>query len=74
MLAHRRGEADQFVRALALHGEADEQAGDLGRRGFPAHDRGHGRRGLSLGEVFVTTEPFDEFGEHHASSRKFLRS
>ena len=44
--AHRAREADDLRRPLAFHREADQQAGDLRRRGAPFHDLAPSRRPL----------------------------
>ena len=67
-------EADELVGPFALHRQADQQPGNLCRRSLPAHDHGHCRRRLRLRQILVPTESFDQLGEHHLSSRKFLRS
>ena len=56
---HLLGQAPHLVDALALGAQPDEKARDLGGRGLPAHDLGHGPLGRR--PVEVTTG--DEVGE-----------
>jgi hypothetical protein len=53
---HGLDQAGQLVDRLALHPQGDDEAGDLGRRGGPVEDLGHGRPGLVDREVATPGE------------------
>ena len=62
--AHRPRQADDLGGPLALHRQADEQAGDLRRLRPAVHDLVHRRRRLLHGEVLPPLQLLDQRGEH----------
>ena len=71
VLAHRLGAACDLVGGLTLEAERDEEAADLRRGGFAAHDLAHHLAGPIAAEVAA----FQQVGERGLDHvRKFLAS
>jgi hypothetical protein len=73
MRPHRPGEADDLLRTLALHRQADQQGRQLRGRRLPRHDEIHRRRGFLGGEVLVTRQ-LQKQVRQHSSSQIYLPS